>query len=479
MAKIPGLNRQEDTLKSLGDDALTYTADVSQYAIKINPKDPYNFKIALCVFTSAEDPDAAGDFFTTKSDLGSAEGSDLYWEHGLDEMIGLDVVGKAAFEKDDAAVWMNVQLDRSNKYAKYMAKLAKDQKLGASSGTAKHLVIREPVKDSEGKVIANWLKKWPLGVDASLTVRPCESKTVGTVTEMKSYVPAMNFKSIVADPENMDPDASLLDDSSLPTYTYPMNATIGHTISSKMATDHGRFIHQAYRNRTISTPEYSHMMGAFGPHMRAFHMGLNPEVSDRKIDEWDDYDAQYKSQDMVGMKTMKDACHACMTRSYNAAADHMLTRGYITGDEHKAMRDHFESHRDGYLKDVDKSIMDRDLKMNGTRYPDIKSFGDADALDARSSLETQTNSLLSEIDGLTKRARGFGSRMMAIKTSRMETRKGDLGPTACSRIDDVANELKALIQSLEDMKPSEEKSLKALASEAVQKAREFRKSFAA
>ena len=135
----------------------------------------------LVRFSTADDPDLAGDFFTKDTDFGIADRSPIKYHHGMDSYIkGVSLgVGMHAI-KDDVGVWIEGQMQLRNEYEEAIFEMAKQGKLGWSSGTASHLVEREAVGKS-------WhIKSWPLGLDASLTPTPCEPRT--KAIPLKSYL---------------------------------------------------------------------------------------------------------------------------------------------------------------------------------------------------------------------------------------------------------------------------------------------------
>lgn len=124
----------------------------------------------LVRFSSAKDPDLTGDFFTADTDFGEAEKTRVYYHHGGDGKIGKKKIGVGSLRKDAVGIWVDAQLDLHDEYEKAVYEMTKAGKMGWSSGTASHLVEREPV----GK--AKWIKSWPLGLDASLTPTPAEPR---------------------------------------------------------------------------------------------------------------------------------------------------------------------------------------------------------------------------------------------------------------------------------------------------------------
>ena len=135
----------------------------------------------LVRFTSENDPDLTGDYFNAETDFdmdfpGKAT---VYWNHGIDSQMKRRKLGKADLRVDDAGVWAEMILQERDEYEQYVSKWAGEGKLGWSSGTAAHLVERKKVGES------NFIMRWPLGLDASLTHIPAEPRN--TVMALKSF----------------------------------------------------------------------------------------------------------------------------------------------------------------------------------------------------------------------------------------------------------------------------------------------------
>lgn len=127
----------------------------------------------LVRFSSDADPDLAGDFFTKETDFGIEDGQKtaIYLNHRqpLKTKKGKAVavrerIGTGTLKVTDEGVLIEAILDEHDKYKGVLGSL------GWSSGTAAHLADRE----KHGK--AFHVKSWPLGLDASLTPRPCEPR---------------------------------------------------------------------------------------------------------------------------------------------------------------------------------------------------------------------------------------------------------------------------------------------------------------
>jgi HK97 family phage major capsid protein len=134
----------------------------------------------LVRFTTARDPDLTGDFFTAGTDYGSHKTTPVLYQHGLDVKMGGRILGEGTLTLDEVGVWLEAQLNLRDEYEKAIYDMAKAGKLGWSSGTASHLVEREP----HGKA---WhITRWPLGLDASLTPTPAEPRN--SAVPMKSII---------------------------------------------------------------------------------------------------------------------------------------------------------------------------------------------------------------------------------------------------------------------------------------------------
>lgn len=142
----------------------------------------------LVLFGSEEEKDLSGEFFTKSTDFDTdfPGRATPYYHHGLDPEVGVRKLSetKAEIGVDDVGVWIDAQLNMRDKYAAAVYKMADEEKLGWSSGTAPHLV---ETKES-GEIL-----HWPLGLDASLTPTPCDSRnlvsTKSCIRPLKSLAP--------------------------------------------------------------------------------------------------------------------------------------------------------------------------------------------------------------------------------------------------------------------------------------------------
>lgn len=148
------------------------------------------------LFTSADDPDLQGDFFTKSTDL-ELEGREslrTLWDHGLDPALKRRKLERAKYRVDDAGVWFETKLNEADDYEKAIYDLAEKGKLGWSTGSAPHLVERVPVKK------AFELKSWPIS-EVSLTHMPVEPRTAAI--PLKSVCHA-DLKSLLEDQDTND-----------------------------------------------------------------------------------------------------------------------------------------------------------------------------------------------------------------------------------------------------------------------------------
>jgi HK97 family phage major capsid protein len=155
----------------------------------------------LVRFTTQNDPDLTGDFFDVKTDfdIDFPSQSTVYFNHGLDPQLKKRKLGKADIKVDEVGVWAEFIMQERDEYEKALSDMAKAGKMGWSSGTAAHLVERESV----GK--AMHIKKWPLGLDASITHTPAEPRNmVVSLKSLSVLTPEADAESSAQKGENKD-----------------------------------------------------------------------------------------------------------------------------------------------------------------------------------------------------------------------------------------------------------------------------------
>ena len=139
----------------------------------------------LVRFTTEDDPDLQGEYFTKDTDFGEPKpippSGTVYYNHGKDKKMGKRKLGLATHKIDDFGVWAEAQLNLRDEYEKFVYYMAELGKMGWSSATAKHLTERQVT----GK--ATWIKSWPLGLDDTLTPFPAEPRN--DAIPLKSWQP--------------------------------------------------------------------------------------------------------------------------------------------------------------------------------------------------------------------------------------------------------------------------------------------------
>ncbi len=155
----------------------------------------------LVMFGDEEKLDLENDFFTSGTDFGLdvSKSTAVYFNHGYDPVLKRRRLGKGALEQDDVGIWIEAQLELRDEYEQAIYSLVEAEKLGWSSGTAPNLVER--VEKGTG----NWIKSWPLGLDASLTPIPAEPRI--TAIPIKSYSCDFDLKSFMGETGEVEPNA--------------------------------------------------------------------------------------------------------------------------------------------------------------------------------------------------------------------------------------------------------------------------------
>lgn len=141
----------------------------------------------LVRFTTAEDPDLVGDFFTKSTEFYIEDGDPLpiIYDHGLNKTIKNRKIGRASVKFTDAGLWVDGELNMRDEYEKAIYdKLVVAGKSGLSSGAASHLVTRKAVKGKDG---VSEILTWGLA-EGSITVAPTEPRNTAHAYSLKSYM---------------------------------------------------------------------------------------------------------------------------------------------------------------------------------------------------------------------------------------------------------------------------------------------------
>ena len=132
----------------------------------------------LVRFSTADDPDLEGDYFTADTDFGLDDGEvksvPVMFHHAQPlrtreggEVIITRRIGKGTLTLDDAGLLIDAIIFNRDEYERAISASAKS--LGWSSGALGHLVEREPGEN------ASWVKRWFVG-EASMTPTPAEPR---------------------------------------------------------------------------------------------------------------------------------------------------------------------------------------------------------------------------------------------------------------------------------------------------------------
>lgn len=155
----------------------------------------------LVRFGTPEAVDLEGDFFGPETDFGfpvkagSRVPLNLYYHHGMDQKVGRKSIGTGYVKMDETGLWYEAQIDLADEYGRMIAKLAKEGKMGFSSGAAGHLVERK----STG--MASQIVRWPIA-EASITPTPAEWRN--TVKSIEDYY-GMGMEGEMEEMEEMVP----------------------------------------------------------------------------------------------------------------------------------------------------------------------------------------------------------------------------------------------------------------------------------
>ena len=138
----------------------------------------------LVRFGDTKTADLEGDYFTKTTDYGFPMEAgkrvplNVYYHHGMDQMVGKKSIGTGYIKMDDTGLWYEAQLDLADEYGSMIAKLCKQGKMGFSSGAAAHLVERKSMGG------AAEITRWPIA-EASITPTPAEYRN--SVKSLEEY----------------------------------------------------------------------------------------------------------------------------------------------------------------------------------------------------------------------------------------------------------------------------------------------------
>lgn len=168
-------------------DALAYDTDndlLITYGDAIKAAPGGRVSGYLVRFSDENTPDADGDFFTAATDFDILDGerATIYYHHGLDAHIGPRPIGSGSLKVMADGVWIDGQIDINDQQVKvYHERYTLKGRAGWSSGSLPHLVVKERRPNG-----ANFIARWPLGKDASITPIPAGGLEANRVYSIKS-----------------------------------------------------------------------------------------------------------------------------------------------------------------------------------------------------------------------------------------------------------------------------------------------------
>lgn len=131
----------------------------------------------LVRFTGPDEPDQEGEYFTKRTDFwGPPHTAGVVFHHGFAKGLGKRRIGWGKLSRDEQGVAITATLDPDTPARDKIIAAAKAGKLGWSSGSANHLVVRD----------GGEIKQWPL-IEASLTYTPVDPKA--RVMALKAIMP--------------------------------------------------------------------------------------------------------------------------------------------------------------------------------------------------------------------------------------------------------------------------------------------------
>ena len=147
------------------------------------------------LFSGTEQKDITGEYFTAETETlwDGREPRPAMYHHGMDATLDGKLLGSGwrKARVDDLGMWVEAQLNLRDAYEQAIYGLVKAGKLGLSSGTAGHMVQRDP----DGK-----LTRWPI-VEISFTPTPAEPRA--SVAPLKS-VAVISLKAKLTEVRTMN-----------------------------------------------------------------------------------------------------------------------------------------------------------------------------------------------------------------------------------------------------------------------------------
>ena len=188
----------DDTLRQAAESGLIVEEDaIVSFGGAIKSLGNGHYGGDLVIFSDAKSPDLTGQYFDAATDYGlPKDGAPLktavYFNHRQplptksgDYIVIKDQIGEGELTKKDNSIFIDMVLYNAKRYEDYLGVM------GLSSGTAEHLIEVEPV----GK--AEHVKRWPLGLDASMTPTPAEPDTRARIVPLKSLTSVPKTQAVL------------------------------------------------------------------------------------------------------------------------------------------------------------------------------------------------------------------------------------------------------------------------------------------
>jgi hypothetical protein len=138
------------------------------------------------IFSTEHDPDLTREFFTPRCNYGLHPGSvvNTFYRHGQNAKLGRKQLTTASFSFEPGGIRFTGRLNLEDPFQKRIDGLIAKKKMGLSTGSLGHLVVKEP------RSKAFELTSWPIG-ELSITPTPCEPRTRERLIPLKSLMGGM------------------------------------------------------------------------------------------------------------------------------------------------------------------------------------------------------------------------------------------------------------------------------------------------
>lgn len=135
------------------------------------------------IYSSKDDTDLEGEYFTKQTRFGLRPGNEVitFYRHGQNPKVGRRQLTFARFSEEAEGIRFTGQLNMKDPFQQRIDRLIGKNKMGLSTGSMGHLVVKEP----RGNAFE--LVSWIIG-ELSLTPTPCEVRTRQGLVSLKSLM---------------------------------------------------------------------------------------------------------------------------------------------------------------------------------------------------------------------------------------------------------------------------------------------------